>query len=314
MSPLKLLRRLTLLVASACFFQPVAAEQLTVAHWGVLMYGAPYAVAIEKGFYEELGLNIDGVISSKGGGTSMRNLLASDLPYGEVAISAAISAMEQGIDVKVVHGGVNTAGEILWVTMPNSGIKTIKDLDGKKVAFSSPKSTTEMLLILVSQKHGIKFDQVSSGGIGGGLALMQKNAVMAAPIMDPLWARMQDKFRPVFWIKDELGPLVQSVGVTTAEYAKANPEKLKKLIAARKKGVEFIYANPEESATIMAKHYEMERALALKTILNLREIHYWSAGELDVPGMDNTVHGLEVIGEIKGKVDWSRVIDKSFLQ
>lgn len=48
------------------------AEQVTVTHWGVLMYGAPYAVAIEKGFYKEAGLNIDGVLTSKGGGTTMR--------------------------------------------------------------------------------------------------------------------------------------------------------------------------------------------------------------------------------------------------
>ncbi|MBN9051932.1 MAG: hypothetical protein J0H78_20945 [Rhizobiales bacterium] len=29
------------------------AERVTVTHWGVLMYGAPYAVAIDKGFYKE---------------------------------------------------------------------------------------------------------------------------------------------------------------------------------------------------------------------------------------------------------------------
>jgi len=70
--------------------RPAVAEQITVTHWGVLMYGAPYAIAIEKGYYKEAGLDIDGVLTSKGGGTTMRNVMASSLPYGEVALSAAL--------------------------------------------------------------------------------------------------------------------------------------------------------------------------------------------------------------------------------
>ena len=37
---------------------PRQAEQVTVTHWGVLMYGAPYAIAIEKGYYKEAGLDM----------------------------------------------------------------------------------------------------------------------------------------------------------------------------------------------------------------------------------------------------------------
>ena len=75
--------------------RPAVAEQITVTHWGVLMYGAPYAIAIEKGYYKEAGLDIDGVLTSKGGGTTMRNVMASSLPYGEVALSAALAAMNE---------------------------------------------------------------------------------------------------------------------------------------------------------------------------------------------------------------------------
>lgn len=291
-----------------------AAEKVTVTHWGSLMYGAPYAVAIEKGFYKEQGLDIDGVLTSKGGGTTMRNVVASDLPYGEVALSAAVAAMQQGIDLKIIHTGVRTAGEILWVTTPDSAIQSIKDLDGKKVAFTSPKSVTEMLLIMASEKNGIKTESVSAGGVGGGITMLQQGAVVAAPIMDPIWARLQDKLRPVFWVKDELPPMVQTVGVTTAEFARRNPDKLRKLVEARRKGVAFVYENPEEAADIVAKHYEMDRDIVLKAINNLREIEYWSPGAFEIEGMDNMVRGLEIVGETKGGIDWSGVVDESFVQ
>ncbi len=289
-------------------------EQITVTHWGVLMYGAPYAVAIEKGFYKERGLDIDGVLTSKGGGTTMRNVVAADMPYGEVALSAVVAAMKQGIDLKIIHSGVRTAGEILWVTTPDSGISSIKDLAGKKVAITSPKSVTDMLLIMVSEKHGIKSQPVAAGGIGAGLTMVEQKAVAAAPIMDPIWARMKGKFKPVFHVSEELPPMVQTVGVTTTEFAKANGDKLRKLVQARKKGVDFVYANPEETAKIVSKHYAIEEAIALTAIKNLIALKYWSGGEFEYEAMDNMIKGLQIVGEVEGKVDWSKVVDTSYLK
>jgi NitT/TauT family transport system substrate-binding protein len=289
-------------------------EQVTVTHWGVLMYGAPYAVAIEKGYYKEQGLDIDGVLTSKGGGTTVRNVMASSLPYGEVSLAAVVAAINQGLKLKIVHTGVRTAGEILWVVNPDSAITSVKDLAGQKVAITSPKSVTEMLLILVSDKNGIKPERIAAGGIGAGLTMLEQKGVVAAPVMDPVWAKVQNKFKPLFFVKDELPPVVQTVGVTTEEYAAANPEKLRKLIAARRKGVAFIAQNPEETARIVAKMYNLEEDVALTSIKNLQAIHYWSDGAFEYEGMNSMIHGLQVIGEASGPVDWKAHVDESFLK
>lgn len=293
---------------------PAQAEEITVTHWGVLMYGAPYAVAMEKGYYKDQGLDITGVLTSKGGGTTMRNVMAAPMPYGEVALSAAVAAINQGLDVRIIHTGVRTAGEILWVTKPDSPVKTAKDLDGKKVAFTSPKSVTDMLLTMVKDKHGITVDGVSAGGIGGGLTMLEQGAVAAAPVMDPIWARVQNKYRMVFAVETELPSMVQTVGVTTSEFAAKNGDKLKKLIEARRKGVDFVYSNPEETAKIMTKYYDIDEAVALQALKNLAEIKYWSRGDFEYDGMDNLIKGLEIIGEVKGKLDWPKHVDASFLK
>jgi NitT/TauT family transport system substrate-binding protein len=290
------------------------AVEVTVTHWGVLMYGAPYAVAIEKGFYKEAGIDVTGVLTSKGGGTTMRNVMAARMPYGEVSLAAVIAAINQGIDLKIVHTGAQTVGEILWVTMPDSPIRSVADLNGQRVAFTSPKSVTDMLLTMVTDKHGITVDAVAAGGIGAGLTMVEQGAVVAAPVMDPVWARFQDRFRPVFMVQDELPQMTQTVGVTTTDFARSNPDTLRALIAARKRGVAFVYENPEETADIVAKHYEMDRDLALRAINNLIELSYWGSGEFNLEAMDNMIDGLRIIGEVEGAVDWSRFVDASFLE
>lgn len=57
-----------------------------MTHWGSQLNGLPYAVAMEKGFFKEAGIEVSGVLTSKGGGTTVRNVFASDFPYGEVAL------------------------------------------------------------------------------------------------------------------------------------------------------------------------------------------------------------------------------------
>src|SRR6202158_3256283 len=115
---LKLLTRLlpfAAAIAVAAFPMQSRAETITVTHWGAAFYGAPYAVAMAKGFFKQRGVDITGVLTSTGGGTSVRNTLAGDLPYGEVALPAAIEAIKAGQPLKIVCAGAESIADILWI-------------------------------------------------------------------------------------------------------------------------------------------------------------------------------------------------------
>ncbi|MBI5910761.1 MAG: ABC transporter substrate-binding protein [Betaproteobacteria bacterium] len=295
---------------------PAAAEEISVSHWGVTMYGAPYAVAMEKGFFRQAGVDITGILTSKGGGTTVRNVLAGGLPYGEVALAAVIIAIREGIDIKIVNSGVNTVADILWVTMPNSNVKSIKDLVGKKMAITSPKGVADMLSIMVLEASGIPLDQVERpalGSIGAGLTALESGSVQAAGIIDPIWSARKDRYRALFHVKDVLPPMNQMVGITTSEFARAQPQKLRAIIAGRRMGVDYLYANPKESAQIIAKAYNLKPEVMEIAVNNLVAFRYWSRGEFDVKGMNEMVRGLKIIGEVKGEIDWDKIIDRSFL-
>ncbi|MBM3558074.1 MAG: ABC transporter substrate-binding protein [Alphaproteobacteria bacterium] len=293
------------------------AEEISVTHWGVLMYGAPYAVAMDRGFFKEAGIDVTGILSSQGGGTTVRNVMAGGLPYGEVALSAAVAAAKEGLPVKIVSGGARSVAEILWVTLPNSPLQSLKDIQGKKIGYTSPKSVTEMLVNLSLDKVGIaieKVERVSIGSIGAGLTALQSGKIDAAPIMDPIWARDAAKYRMLFSVKDLLPPMMQTVGVTTPDFAAKQGDKLKAIIAGRRKGVEFIHADPKAAGAIFAKAYKLDPALGETAIRNMIAIDYWSRGALEIEGMNAMVRGLQLVGGMEpGPIDWTPLIDKSFL-
>ncbi len=102
-----------------------AAETITVTHWGAAFYGAPYAVAMQKGFFKQRGVDITGVLTSTGGGTSVRNTLAGDLPYGEVALPAAIEAIRAGQPLKIVCAGAESIADILWIASIGANLTAV---------------------------------------------------------------------------------------------------------------------------------------------------------------------------------------------
>ena len=74
-----------------------AAEELAVGNYGVSANGMPFGVAMAKGYFKEEGINVTGLITSAGGGTSLRNMLAGGgVPYGEVNPGVVVSAILAG--------------------------------------------------------------------------------------------------------------------------------------------------------------------------------------------------------------------------
>lgn len=301
----------TLVIAS-----PVKADEISVTQWGASLYGLPYSVAMSQGLFKKAGVDITGILSSNGGGTTVRNILASPTPYGEVAVSAALAAARQGMDLEIVNVGTRSVAEASLVTMPDSPVKSVADLVGKKVAITSPKGVSEMLLLMVLKEKGIdasKVTRVASGGYVNGLTLLEQHAVDAAVLIEPLSIVRKDKYRTVYHAGDILQPMTTSVGITTRAFAKANPDKLRAIIAGRDAGVQSTYGNPAAAATLLATDFKLTPPLAKEAVDNMVKSHMWSEGDFDRSELDRMVAGLQLIGEVNGPVDWKKLVDTQFL-
>ena len=108
MSSLKTkLRALVLASVGLAAATAARAEDIVVTHYASLLYGTPYAVALEKGYFKQAGVDVSGILTSKGGGTSVRNMMAGDTLFAEVAFPAALSAIKEGFPIKIISGGTD---------------------------------------------------------------------------------------------------------------------------------------------------------------------------------------------------------------
>jgi NitT/TauT family transport system substrate-binding protein len=312
-------RKFALAAVLALAVAPAGAVELNVTHFGTGMYGVPYAIAREKGYFKEIGLDVTGFLTSAGGGTTVRNALASELPYGEVALPAVIAAAQQGLELTIVHAGVLSVADQIWITKKGDDrIKTVADLKGKKLGYSSPKSVTDMITTMMLEDNGLtgQVERRSVGAIGAGLAALREGGVDMTYVTQPVWAKEKDNFRPVFNSSDWAPRVTQTVGVVKTDFLKKNPELIRGIIQARRKGVEFIKSNPDEAAAIMAREYKIDPAHAKAAIADTLAVKgvYWSPGDFDYEGMQVMLRGLQLVKAIEpGPFDWSKVVDENYL-
>jgi NitT/TauT family transport system substrate-binding protein len=296
---------------------PAEAGKIVVSHYEELMYGAPWAIALDQGYLKKRGVDVTSILSSDGGGTTIRNMMASDTPYTETALSAALSAIHDGLDLKIVDGAVNTAADLVWVVKPNSPLKSIHDLSGKKIAYTRASSTTQILGLAALEAAKVdpaKVSMLAFGTIGGGLTALDQGGVDAAPELEPTFSRNAAKYRVLFAVSDVMPPVTQHVGVVSSQFLKEHPDQVKGIILARRDGVEFMKAHPDEAVKIVARAYDMPPGPIAAAFKRLMATNYWSEGKFDYAAMDRAVVGLHVAGVYQeAKVDWTKVVDESAL-
>jgi NitT/TauT family transport system substrate-binding protein len=282
----------------------------------------PWAVALAKGFFKDSGVDITGVIGSPGGSTEIRNLIAGDLPFADSALIPTLKALQNGSDLKIVSDNTHTTAQFVWLVKAGSPIKTLKDLKGKRITFTTPLSTSQVLDFLLVQKAGLTPADVrliSTGAYGAALTALQNDGVDLALVSEPTYTLNKANFQPVFWSRDLFPAINSSIGITSAKTASEHPEIVRGIIEAHRKAVDFMKTHRDESAAIIAKAYRMDPAVVKAVLAEVMDHpsmdgeSFFGEGDFDPNDLDNLVDISRKTGALTGAIDWRDHADQSFL-
>jgi NitT/TauT family transport system substrate-binding protein len=253
-----MLNRRTLLLAGAAGLsagfagQFAAAQERTKVRLGGITYTAadaagPYG-ALKQGYFQEEG--IEPILSTHANGPIvLQKMAAGDV---DVAISTAISPFFQA-----VASGL----DLIWVasaTKGNSGlavhpsIKTIKDLDGKRIGVAGLGTSQDALLSNLEQKNNIKVRHVY-GPVNNLVAFMQKGEIDGLTAWHPVLEIARRQVGAVYLMKAML-PGAESLGIMMPRaFAQKNPKAVVGLMRAHLRGIRYFQQNREEYARWVAE-------------------------------------------------------------
>ncbi|AGB19207.1 ABC transporter substrate-binding protein [Thermoanaerobacterium thermosaccharolyticum] len=268
--------------------------------------GAPSYIAYEKGFFKEEGLDVELV-----SGTLDED--KAGLQTGEYTVTNGdfqwFPSIQQGMDLKII-GGLHH-GCIKLVVPPNSPIKSVSDLKGKKIGVDEIGGTPMAITSVALANAGIDpqkevqwitypLDQltqaVDKGEVDafaawdpfGTLAVKNNNYKVLVDIgKDPLFAGKTCCF--LYASKKQID---------------ANPDKVAAIARAYQKACEWISKNPEETAKIeIEKKYVPTNDLNLVTELIKSYDYHYTTGDVLKNEIKYFVEQLSKTGYIKKDTD-----------
>jgi NitT/TauT family transport system substrate-binding protein len=157
-------------MAAACVLAlaaPAAAQDNTPWRHGIIQAksDAGIMMMVTQGFAEKQGLKLE-LLQFKNDVIEMQALLSGELDSFDGSPGAAITAAARGADVKVM--GCQWPG-VPYDIFVRPEIKTIKDLEGKTMAISSPGASPDVVAHAVLAKFGIPATSVKFANLGADL-------------------------------------------------------------------------------------------------------------------------------------------------
>ncbi|HEV3363512.1 MAG TPA: ABC transporter substrate-binding protein [Acidimicrobiia bacterium] len=290
-----------------------------MTHYPTLLYAVPWIVGMEKGIFEQEGVKITEVISGSGGGNTLRNMLASRVPVGEIAANAAVDGWEAGAPLAVVGGGVQTMGEFAIVTRPDVAANTVAEVDGLKWGFTNPGSVTEGIIHFATTRvDGLSpgaVKPVATGGIGEGITFLFEKSIDVMSVPDPTYAEKESQFKLLGRGDGIVRWYQQSLLVTSSQLLREDPELVAAILSGYRKSVDYVEAHPEESADLYAKVAELDPGAARTSVVSAVARDHWGIG-LKAEALDAVGRSIALTpgGPFPNGVPWSEIVNSDFLR
>src|SRR5262249_39332415 len=120
--------------------------------------------AIRQGFFKQEGLDIE-ILYTEGGASTLTPVIAGSI---DIAMTngtlGVIAAFAKGMPVKIFPSEAPGAPAAFWYAGPEGGIKSTHDPNGKPVAFSSPGSSTTLIVLQLVAREKVAPKLIAAGG------------------------------------------------------------------------------------------------------------------------------------------------------
>jgi NitT/TauT family transport system substrate-binding protein len=240
------------LAASVLSFAGGAQAQTKVTfqlNWTAGGPNAGFAAAKAEGFYKDAGLDVT-IVQGNGSGNTAQLVASgrSDLAYADaVAVSQLIA---KGAPMKIV-ATVYQSNPNEVSALKKAGIKSIKDLKGKKVAIPSGSSQATMLPLFLEandlKESDLNLMNMPPAAMVPSLLQGQVDAILGSVDAYQIQLEAQNAELDNYTFAEHGVPTVSTSIFATDSFIKDNPDVLRKFIAASLKGWSFALDNPEKA-------------------------------------------------------------------
>lgn len=194
---------------------------------------APYHLAVKKGYFEDEGLTVESV-DAVSGGESVEKLVAGevDIAYSSwtpffLAESKSVARNSGGIKL-VADASSAGPNSVMVVAMPNSSVKSVQDMAGKRVAVTATGTISDLLVKSALKTNGVDFTNIkwTATPFPQTWERLKAGDVDAAFVTEPFTTQTHQKAGAVPIFDPAVGPTADMPTAgwgSTGDFVKENP-------------------------------------------------------------------------------------------
>lgn len=286
----------------------------------------PFYIGIKKGFFTDVGLDVQ-VVTSEGGGRHIAAVLSGDAhAFIGGPEHIAFARVKGGQPLRAVISMSNRANVFL-VAHKNVKIDASKSLGenlrGKRIAVSTRGGTGYSILSYLLKNEGLDARKdvvlLEIASSAGRLAAVKAGQADIAATNEPTIAQGIKAGvwkEPFAGMPDVLGLFAWTTINIPLKVINAEPELVQSVVNAMKKALEFTFANPEEVDQIAKAEFptlpEEQRKAMIKRVLDNK---MWQQdGSMPREAWDKLLAIVKISGMLKKDVAYEEVFEPKFLK
>lgn len=129
------------------------------------------------GIFKKNGLSLE-ILYTQGAGETQQAVISGSVEIGVApGVMGVLSAFSKGAPVRVIGAETTGASDLFWYVPANSPIKSLKDTDGKTIAYSTNGSSTHGIVTAFMKQYDLKARPTATGGPAPTLTQVMSNQI-----------------------------------------------------------------------------------------------------------------------------------------
>lgn len=269
---------------------------------------AGYYIAKEKGFYNEVGIDLD--IKEFTSNTDLIEIIKTKKVDFAVGSSSLLIDRINGADV-VALGAILQESPLMLLVKKDSNINSVKDLKNKKIMITNDAVNSASILAMLSanglresdfirQEHSFNIDDLINGNTDAMASYMSN---------EPIVLKDKNVEYKIFHPKDFGFDFYNDILFTSSIFIKNNPKLTKDFYNATIKGWKYAFENIGETAEIIFNKYNTQNKSYIYLVKEgeiLKKMAYAydeDIGYIDGKKLKNTVNVFKLVGLVNKDMD-----------
>ncbi len=221
----------------------------------------------DAGIFKKHGLTLD-LLYTQGGGETQQAVIAGSVDLGiGVGTDGAMGAFAKGAPVRILGATMHGYYEF-WYVLSNSPLQSIKDANGKSIAFSTNGSSSNIFVMALGRQSGVTLKPIATGSPPQTFTQTMTGQVDIGWTAPPLMLDALEAGRIRVLVHGDAVPEFRDqpvrVILANAGALEKNPDVFKRYMDAYRESLEWLWSSPD-AMKAYAKWAQVSEEIAKRT-------------------------------------------------